>query len=122
MLYPEPLGSDSGFKNISILFLACSGNTKLYNNGIDTIATIAVIIIYFLSIPAANNIITIATKNAAAVPQSGCFIINNTGTANIARITNSLVGLFISALSLCCILFIAYTIARITNTLANSPG
>ena len=33
ILYPAPLGSDSGFKNMSILFLACSGNTKLYNNG-----------------------------------------------------------------------------------------
>ncbi len=68
ILYPAPLGSDSGFKNMSILFLACSGNTKLYNNG-NAIAIIALIaIISRLSIPAANHISAVATINAIAVP------------------------------------------------------
>ena len=68
MLYPAPLGSDSGFKNISILFFACSGNTKLYSSGIATAASNITAIIYFLSIPAANSINTVATINAIAVP------------------------------------------------------
>ena len=68
ILYPEPLGSDSGFKNISILFFACSGKTKLYNIGIDIATIAAVIIIYFLSIPAVININAVAIINAAAVP------------------------------------------------------
>ena len=33
MLYPAPLGSNSGFKYTSILVFACSGNTNKYNNG-----------------------------------------------------------------------------------------
>ena len=58
----------SRFKNISILFFACSGNTKLYNIGIDTATIITAPIIYFLSIPAVNSIIHVATQNAIAVP------------------------------------------------------
>ena len=68
MLYPLPRGSDSGFKNISILFFACSGNIKLYSIGTDMHIIINAPIIYFLSIPAVNNIINNATQNAIAVP------------------------------------------------------
>ena len=68
MLYPAPLGSDSGCKKISILFFACSGNTKLYNNGNDITITAKVVIMYFLFIPAVISINAVATIYAAAVP------------------------------------------------------
>ena len=68
MLYPDPRGSDSGFRNMSILFFACSGKIKLYINGTDTITIRMVPMIYFLSIPDVININVVATMNAAAVP------------------------------------------------------
>ena len=68
ILYPEPLGSDSGCKNTSILFFACSGNTKLYNNGTAITIVNIVTIMYLLSIPAENSINATATIYANAVP------------------------------------------------------
>ena len=53
---------------MSILFFACSGNTKLYNNGIEIVINNITIIIYFLSIPAENSINAVAIKKAIAVP------------------------------------------------------
>ena len=95
---------------------------KLYINGTDTTTNIIVPIMYFLFIPADIIINAAATIYAAAVPKSGCFIINNTGTPNIASNTNNLVGLFISVFPLSCILFIASAKNNITNIFANSPG
>ena len=46
MLYPFPIGSDSGFKKVSILDLACCGKIKLYVNGTAIITITSADIIY----------------------------------------------------------------------------
>ena len=68
ILYPLPRGSDYGFKNISILFFAWSGNIKLYSIGSEMHAINNAPIMYFLSSPDVNNIIASATQKAIAVP------------------------------------------------------
>ncbi len=68
MLYPAPLGSNSGFKYTSILDFACSGNTKKYSTGTNITTKTIETIIYFLSIPDTNSIEIIAKIYANAVP------------------------------------------------------
>ena len=67
-LYPAPLGSASGFKNVSILVLAWSGNINLYVIGTAIAITVIAVITYFLSIPATKIISTDAIIYAVAVP------------------------------------------------------
>ena len=122
MLQPSPLGSKFGFRYTSILALACSGNIKKYANGTKITTNSTAVIIYFLFIPATYSININATKNANAVPQSGCFIISNVGTATVANIIPSFQNLFISSLPFCCNFTITFAINNTTAILANSAG
>ena len=78
--------------------------------------------IYFLSIPATNNTIISDTIYVIAVPKSGCNIINNTGTATVAKAMANFQILFISSFPFICNLAITYDKNSITVALAISPG